>query len=97
MTTVAFFGGCEPGCFHYIVDYLWLKVVDPTLILNEKTIKKLDWSTSKLARFACVRVGLVNFWSGVRSSGTDLAETLTFLIYCTECSLQQMRDDNSIG
>ena len=35
-TTSAFFGG------HRLSFGLWLKVVDPTVILSEKTVKKTD-------------------------------------------------------
>ena len=47
----------------------------PTLILSEKLSRKLAWSTSKIARFACNRVTLVSFSAGVKSRGIYVVGT----------------------
>ena len=46
-----------------------------------------SWSASKLVRFACDMVSLVNFWSGVKSRGIHLAETFDTQIHYAKCSL----------
>ena len=69
-TTFAFFGE------HRLSFSLWLKVLDPTLILSEKTVKKTGLvSFKKQPGFARDTVSLVSFWSCVKSRSTHLAET----------------------
>ena len=81
--------------FHRLSFGLWLKVVDPTLILNEKTVKKLVWSASKIARFASDRVRLVSFWPGAKSRGAHLMETFDIPISLSRMFSTRSRKNTS--
>ena len=80
-------GGEGPGCFHCINCLLvcgskWWTQHSSRV---RKRSRKLAWSASKIARFACDGASHISFCSGIKNHSTHLAET--FDIPNTLCRL----------
>ena len=76
-TTFAYFGGGLGRVLHQLSFGLWFKSVGPnTHPWGENGQQNTGLVCIGIARFSCDSVSLVSFWSGVKSRGTHLAETI---------------------